>query len=129
MKTIVVFVIGLIVVLCLASISMAQVARTYEAIAPGNTVTGFTAEKYAPTTGIMAGKKAIKATFYVKTNAINYTLDGTTPTQSGGTDVGMYAAATTEKEIIGYHDIETFRCIDATAGSASSLRVTYFFDN
>ena len=124
-------VIGLfLIVLFWSFIASAQVSRIYEKITPGNTITGFTSANIAPTTGILAGKRAIKATVYVKTNAINYDTTGSiTITQSGGTDVGMYAASGTTIIITGFHDIETFRCIDATAGSASDLRVTYFFDN
>ncbi len=106
----------------------AQNARYYEKITPGNNVTGFTSSKIEPMTGPLAGKKAIKALVYVKAAAVNYTVDGTEPTQSGGTDIGMYAAAGSTITVLGYHDIGTFRCIDATAGSASDLRVTYFFE-
>lgn len=123
------FVIITMFVLCMAFTSDAQVARGYEKIVPGNTVTGFTTSKIAPTTGVLAGKQAIKVQVYVKDNSINYTTDGTIPTQTGGTNVGMVAVAGTTLVITGYHDIETFKCIDSTASSASDLRVTYFFEN
>jgi hypothetical protein len=130
MKHILTIIISLVLVLCFVSISSAQVSRIYEKITPGNTITGFTTTNLAPTSGLLAGKKAIKANVYIKTNAINYDTTGTiTITQSGGTDVGMYASSGTTLVITGYSDLSNFRCIDATSGTASDLRVTYFYDN
>lgn len=107
--------------------SFAQVAGTYETITPGNTATKLTVAKYAPTTGEFANKKAVKALITVKSNAIHWTLDGTTPTQSGGTNIGMYTGSGQSIEIDGNRDISRFICIDETAGAASTIRVTYFF--
>jgi hypothetical protein len=129
-KLVMMLVVVILVTFCFVSISMAQVARIYEKIVPGNTITGFTATNLQPTTGPLAGKRANKAMVYVKNNAINYDITGSVViTQSGGTDVGMYAGSGTTLIITGNHDLQTFRCIDATAGSASDLRVTYFFEN
>lgn len=104
-----------------------QVAGTYETITPGNTATKLSVASYAPTTGIYAGKKAVKALITVKSQAIHWTVDGTTPTQAGGTNIGMYTPSGSAIEITGNRDISRFQCIDETSGSASTVRVTYFF--
>jgi|WetSurMetagenome_2_1015567.scaffolds.fasta_scaffold323955_2 hypothetical protein len=110
------------------NIVSAQSAGSYETITPGNTPTGFTAAKIAPTSGPYSGKKAIKAQCIVLTNTANWTVDGTTPTQTGGTNVGMPTIANMTVEVYGYADINRFRAIDATASSASTLHCTYYFE-
>jgi hypothetical protein len=109
-------------------IANAQSAGGYETITPGNTVTGFTAAKINPTSGPYAGMRAIKAQCIVKTNTINWTVDGSTPTQTGGSDAAMFSIANVVIEVYGYKDISRFKAIDGTSGAAGTLHCTYFFE-
>ena len=117
-----------VILLAYSVCGFAQTARTMEVLTPGNTVTALTVAKYAPTTGPQAGQKAIKALVIITGNTAAWTCDGTTPTQTGGTDVAMQTPANGAFELNGYHDISAFRVVDATASSACKVRVTYFFE-
>lgn len=97
-------------------------AGNYEAISPGDTATGITA-------GLLtsSGVQAKEAYITVEDQAIHFTVDGTTPTQTGGTDVGHVLAAGNSISIFGYNNIANFKCIDQTSGNVSKVKVTLFY--
>jgi hypothetical protein len=102
-------------------------AVDHETITPGNTATGFTGSKIAKTTGTWAYQSAQSALITVEDNAINFTEDGTTPTQTGGTNVGHQMAAGSSYKVRGAANVANFRCIDRTAGSAAKVKATYYY--
>lgn len=98
------------------------VADGYEALAP-STSTGFTTSKICPTSGTNIGRKAKAAVISVEDADIRFTLDGT----AASTTVGHMLYKYGSYEIVGEKNIENFRCIDAVAGVASSVKCTFFF--
>ena len=67
-----------------------------------------------------------EATFQVKTGAINWTIDGTTPTTTATTDVGYLANIGDFITISGYQSIKALQCINSVASSGASIEVVYF---
>ncbi len=114
--------------MCWAAATFAAgVAIDSEAITPGNAATGFTTSKISKSTGTWTGQRATGAFITVEDNSINFTLDGSTPTQTGGTNVGHRLDAGQSRYIAGAQNVANFRCIDRTAGSAATVKATYFY--
>lgn len=93
-------------------------------------------EKLAPTasTGITpallnsnSNGQAKGALISIETNSINYTLDGTAPTASDGTNVGHEALATTTLVIRGINNLKQFKMINRLAANPSVVKVTPLF--
>ena len=67
-----------------------------------------------------------EAMVQVKTAAINWTVDTSTPTTTATTDVGFVAQVGDFIILQGYQTISQFRCINSVASSGASLEVVYF---
>ena len=59
--------------------------------------------------------------------AAAFAVDGTTPTQSGGTRIGHQLPADQSILLETPDEIENFKCIDFTAASVSYVKVTCYF--
>lgn len=100
----------------------------FETITPGNTPTGFSAAKIAPTKDAWAGKKAQAALITVEDNSIVFCFSGIAPTQSSGTGICHRIDPGQSYVIPSQSAVEKFLCIDRTAGSPAKVRATYFFE-
>lgn len=63
----------------------------------------------------------------VESYSANITIDGTVPTQTGGTNRGHALIVGTMYMIENPNAVRAFKCIDATASSASTVKITCFF--
>lgn len=88
-------------------------AFNQEQLTVSSTAIGFTSAKYFPTDGTRPANKAIVTVD--PTNAIRWTMDGTTPTAS----VGHYLVGGTI-EIDGYNNIKKFRMIRVSVDASVS---------
>ncbi len=105
-------------------------AGAYETLTPGDapTTTGkITAVIREPTSGEFNKRNAIAALITVESNTINFTIDGTAPTATSGTNAGHKVTSGQSYVIEGAGNVTAFMCIDAVSGSASSVKVTTFF--
>lgn len=98
-----------------------------EEITPGDTATGPSDSTIRPTSGIHQDLQAKTALVVVEDNAINFTIDGTSPTAEAGTDVGITMAAGQNTVLYGHNAIRNFLCIDRVSGSASKVKFQPFF--
>jgi hypothetical protein len=71
-------------------------------------------------------KRPEEALIQVKTAAINWTINGTTPTTTATTDIGFVSQAGDIISLTGYAAISGFQCINAVASSGASVEVVYF---
>jgi hypothetical protein len=71
-------------------------------------------------------KRPEEAVIQVKAGAINWTIDGTAPTATAGTDVGFIAQAGDFITLGGYASISGFQCINAVASNGAKIEVVYF---
>ena len=107
--------------------------RVFERIATLTSSTGLTAATYdvsitSGTTGEFDRiRHPSKALVQCEGFTIKWTVDGTTPTVTAGTNIGFLAAVGDFIEIEGYENIAKFRCINAVASSGSSIQVAYFY--
>jgi len=88
-----------------------------------NTAAGLTAANVIGT----ALQNAVGALITVETNDIRYTLDGTTPTGSGGADFGHVMAAGGGIILDDPGQVQDFQFVSKTAGSHGVIHVTSFF--
>lgn len=105
-------------------------AGAYETLTPGDapTTTGkITAAIRFPTTGVFKNRAAIAALITVESNTINFTVNGTTPTATSGTNAGHKITSGQSYVIEGAGNVAAFMCIDSVSGSASKVKVTTFF--
>ena len=73
------------------------------------------------------GMQAQMALVYVEDNAINYCVNGSVPTVSTGTNIGVYADVNSEPiELCGPNEVKNFRCIDRVGGAASKVKIVTF---
>ena len=114
-------------------INGARPAYAREAIGTLTSAKGFTAATYDVGSGVGTTynrhdqvKHPEEATFQVKTAAINWTVDGTTPTTTATTDVGFVSNVGDIITINGYQQIVAFRCINSVASSGATIEVVYF---
>jgi len=99
----------------------------YETISTLTSATSLTKATYWPTTGTFAGMSPRAAVVKCETAAVNYTLDGTTPTVITGTNVGHLLDAGEEILLETIGSVRGFKAINRTASSGSVLKVTYFY--
>lgn len=71
-------------------------------------------------------KRPEEAVIQVKTAAINWTIDGTAPTATAGTDIGFISQAGDFITLGGYASIAGFQCINAVASNGAKIEVVYF---
>jgi hypothetical protein len=100
---------------------------SYDSVAPADTATGFTAAKIKPVSGTYLGMTAKAALIIVEDNAVNFTLDGTTPTAKAGTNVGLKLDADQSYVIVGADNVLKFKCIDRVSGSTGTVKALIFF--
>ena len=80
------------------------------------------------TPSLYSGGQQVKAALVsVETNSVNYTLEGTTPTDSSGTNVGHEGVAQLNLVLRGVDAVKNFKCIDRVGASASKVKVTVFY--
>ena len=91
-------------------------ALDFEQITVANTAIGFTTAKITPA----SGNPMNRATCYLETAEIRYTVNGTTPTST----VGMIWAVNTEKTLVGHDVLVAFRGI-RDSGTSGQLDCTY----
>jgi hypothetical protein len=91
----------------------------YEAITV-NTAIGITATVLTPASGVYSGVHAVGASISIETDAIRYTIDGTTPTSS----IGHKIAADDIFYIFGKTALANLRMIKIT--NNASAKVTVF---
>lgn len=93
----------------------------------GGTSTGTVAiaQDFVPL--LIPGGQPKMAAFTVETAAINFSMDGTTPTATAGTNFIHQAATGSSFEIRGWHAIRKFKCINAVNESGAILKYTLFF--
>lgn len=98
----------------------------YEKITPGATATGISSSLLNPNTSPQVDNPAVAALVTVESNAINFTLDGTTPTNTSGGSVGHKLDADQSFMIRGKEAVQNFECIDRVSGSNAAVKVTVF---
>lgn len=102
-------------------------AGTMETITPGDTATGITKTIRHPISGVGANTEATGALLSVEDNTINFSIDGTTPTNKAGTNVGHKMDANQSYVIRGVQAVKDFKCVDRVSSSAGVVKVTPFF--
>jgi hypothetical protein len=104
-------------------------AQQYESFSSISAITQLSKSKWEPISTndpLMKGLQAKAALITVETANINFTLDGTSPTVTSGTNVGHTLVAGDSILIKGAVNIAAFKMID-NAGSTAVVKVTYFF--
>lgn len=76
---------------------------------------------------MVAGLQPKAALITVTTAALNFTMDGTTPTVTAGTDHGHTIDAGQSYVIRGYAAIRNFKCINAVATNGAILKYSLFY--
>lgn len=94
----------------------------YEKLSTITAATSFTATEYT-----YKGKIAQAALITVETAAIRFTMDGTTPVVTGGTEAGHKIDAGQSFVVRGYKSISQFKCINETAGNGAKAFVSFYF--
>ena len=79
---------------------------------------------FDPTSGPYSGLQVRSCLITVETAAINFTIDGSTPTVTTGTNVGHQLTAGQSYVISGEGNVRNFRCINAVAGSGAIVKFT-----
>lgn len=90
---------------------------------------GMTATTYAPTTGLF-GTASLTARYVLieaLTGDLNFTLNGTAPTATAGTNKGLTLLVGDTFLIEGYDAAKNFRCINAVASSGAVCKAQPFF--
>ena len=77
--------------------------------------------------GIMPRTQPKAALITVEDYGLNFTLDGTTPTVTAGTNAGHTMAAGQSYVVRGYHNIKKFQCINAVNASGAIAKYSLFF--
>lgn len=72
-------------------------------------------------------RQAKRAVLSVETAAINFTVDGTTPTVTSGTHQGHLLNTGDVLTLNSIDEIKKFRCINAVASNGAVVKVTYSF--
>jgi len=102
-------------------------AGAQEIITPGDTATAIAASTIQPTSGVHKNFQAKAILVVAEDFSFHFTLDGTAPTATAGTNVGITVSAGQSTVIVGYNNIKNFKIIDAVSGSASICKVQPFF--
>jgi hypothetical protein len=104
-----------------------------EAVSGLTTAKGFTAATYnsTPTSTdsydrYSQTKRPEEAFVQFKNAAVNWTIDGRTPTTTATTDVGFVHQAGDCITLVGNTAIVAFRAINSVASSGATVEVTYF---
>lgn len=92
----------------------------------GGTSTGTAVAAQAPITILTHGKPK-SSLITVETASINFTLDGTTPTATAGTNYGHTVSAGQNFTITGWNNIRNFKCINAVASNGAIVKYSLFF--
>jgi hypothetical protein len=79
---------------------------------------------FDPLTGWASGLQVNAALITCETAAINFTMDGTTPTATAGTNIGHQLGAGQSYVISGGNNVRKFRCINAVAGSGAVVKAS-----
>ena len=115
------------------SVNGAHPPYAREALATLTSATALTAATYNTATAdtdvynrISQTRRPVEALIEVKGFPINWTIDGTAPTATAGTDVGFYSAAGDFITLQGYKAISSFQAINAVASSGAKIEVVYF---
>lgn len=99
-----------------------------ENLEPGDTATGITSTLRHPTSGAFKGRDARGALIQNKAqNEAQFTIDGTDPTASAGTDVGFVLGHDDSFTLSTKDEVINFKCIDRVSGSRCKLEVLVFF--
>ena len=83
---------------------------------------GFTGAKI-----VSGNRRAKMALISVETGAIRFTMDGTTPVVTGGTEVGHLLDIGQSYEIPGHIAIKNFLCINEANGNNAEVVCSFFF--
>lgn len=102
-------------------------AGEVELIASTATAVGLTSTTYFPTSGIHAGMMARSCLIEAIGFDINFTLNGTTPTITAGTNKGIVLAAGQNYTLTDINNIKNFKCINAADGSGATVKAIPFF--
>jgi hypothetical protein len=112
---------------CASAVEVAGIPGAHVTITPGSVPIGFTAATLKPTTGQWAGQTAQGALVQARTNTANFCIDGTTPTQSTGTDDCLQLDALATYVIRGQQAMQRALFVDRVAGSATTIKATVFY--
>ena len=111
--------------------SSACAARAREAITTmttAKTLTAATYESRATAVGAFDGATSpVGAVLNVKTAAVNFTVDGTAPTATAGTDVGFYGNTGDTITLWGRSQVANFKAINAVNANGAILEVAYLY--
>lgn len=94
----------------------------YEKLSSLTAATAFTAAK-----ATYKGKIAQSVLITVETAAIRFTMDGTTPVVTGGTEAGHKIESGQSFVVRGYKSITNFQCINETAGNGAKVFCSFYF--
>ena len=101
---------------------------TREIITPGDTATGITKTIRHPVTGQFAGKNAKCAVIQNKGSGnAKFTIEGTTPTNAAGTNIGFVLTPYGSFTISDVDAIIDLLIVDDVSGSASVIEVLCYF--
>lgn len=90
------------------------------------TSTGTVATAQAPI-GLKVQGPAKAALITVETASISFTLDGTNPTASAGTNFGHQMAASQSYVVAGWNNIANFKCINTVNASGAIVKYSLFY--
>ena len=99
---------------------------SYETISPGDTATGFTASNIVPTSGDYKGMNAKAVLIRAEDQDMNFSIHGTDPTASAGTNVGIKLKEDDSYVIRNTVNIKNFKIIDRVSGTTGTCKAFFF---
>lgn len=95
--------------------------------ASSDAVQSFTKTTYEPTSGIYKGMQARMMLIQVIGNSVNMTKDGTNPTATAGTNLGITLVAGSSQVVTGINAIRNMKWLNAVAGSNATVKGEPYF--
>jgi len=95
--------------------------------ASADSVYSFTKTIYEPTSGIHKGMQARKMLVQVLSNDVNMTKDGTAPTATAGTNLGLTMPKDSNFVVVGINAIRNMKWLNAVAGSNATVKGEPYF--
>lgn len=99
----------------------------YETVTTFTAAKGLTKATFWPTSGVYSGMSPKEAIVSCEVAAVNYTLDGTTPTVAAGTNAGLLLDIGDALNLVGIESIRNFKAINRIASNGAVLKVIYFY--
>ena len=103
-------------------------ARGYDTFTSITAATSFTAAKISPSADAgTVGNKCRAVLITVESGSINFTIDGTTPTATAGTNIGHTLNAGDSMVISSFENVKRFLMINSEDSNGVVVKATYMF--